>query len=63
VPSGVTAIAVLPFLDLAGSPDTTYLGLGMTDGLIADLAEVGSLKVISRSSGARPKARHDRSRI
>ena len=50
--SGVTAIAVLPFLDLAGSPDTTYLGLGMTDGLIADLAEVGSLKVISRSSGA-----------
>ena len=51
-PGGVTAIAVLPFLDLGGSPDTTYLGLGMTDGLIADLAEVGSLKVISRSSGA-----------
>jgi TolB-like protein len=43
---------VLPFLDLAGGPDTSYLGLGMTDGLIADLAQVGSLKVISRSSGA-----------
>ena len=48
----VTAIAVLPFQNLASSPDSSYLGEGMTEGLIADLAQIGSLKVISRSSGA-----------
>jgi serine/threonine-protein kinase len=52
-PSGlVSAVAVLPFEDLAGGADTSYLGEGMTDGLIADLAQIGSLKVISRESGA-----------
>jgi serine/threonine-protein kinase len=50
--SGVTAVAVLPFEDLGSSPDSSYLGEGMTEGLTADLAGVGSLKVISRSSGA-----------
>ena len=49
---GTNAVAVLPFADLAGSPDAPYLGEGITDGLIADLAQIGSLKVISRSSGA-----------
>jgi eukaryotic-like serine/threonine-protein kinase len=48
----LTAVAVLPFQDVAGDPDSSYLGEGMTEGLIADLAEIGSLKVISRSSGA-----------
>ena len=42
---------MLPFDDF-GNPDSSYLGEGMTDGLIADLAQIGSLKVISRSSGA-----------
>ena len=46
------AVAVLPFQEVAGGPDSSYLGEGMTEGLIADLAEIGSLKVISRSSGA-----------
>jgi serine/threonine-protein kinase len=50
--SRVTAVAVLPFEDLVSGPDSAYLGEGMTDGLIADLAQVGSLKIISRSSGA-----------
>jgi len=49
--AGVTAIAILPFQDLTSSPDSSYLGAGMTDGLVADLAQVGSLKVISRASG------------
>ena len=48
----VTAVAVLPFQDLASNPDSSYLGDGMTEGLIADLSQIGSLKVISRSSGA-----------
>jgi len=48
----VSAVAVLPFQDVASGPDSSYLGDGMTEGLIADLAEIGSIKVISRSSGA-----------
>ena len=48
----VTAVAVLPFQDLAAGPDSSYLGEGMTEGLTADLAQIASLKVISRSSGA-----------
>ena len=49
-PNTITALAVLPFEDF-GNPDSSYLGQGMTDGLIADLAQIGSLKVLSRSSG------------
>ena len=48
----VRSVAVLPFQDLAGSQDSSYLGVGMTDGLTADLAEIGSLKVLSRSSAS-----------
>jgi len=48
----VRSVAVLPFQDLSSSPDSSYLGTGMTDGLTADLAQIGSLKVVSRSSGA-----------
>ena len=48
--SRVSAVAVLPFRDLASNPDSSYLADGMTEGLTADLAEIGSLKVISRSS-------------
>jgi serine/threonine-protein kinase len=51
-PGLATAVAVLPFQEIASGPDSSYLGTGMTDGLIADLAQIGSLKVISRSSGA-----------
>jgi serine/threonine protein kinase len=50
--SRVSAVAVLPFRDLASSPDSSYLADGMTEGLIADLAQIGSLKVISGSSGS-----------
>ena len=50
--SGVTAVVVLPFLDQSSQPDSSFLGEGMTEGLVADLAEVGALKVISRSSAA-----------
>ena len=50
LPGSPTAVAVLPFQDF-GNPDSSYLGQGMTDGLIADLAQIGSLKVLSRSSG------------
>ena len=51
-PRAVTAVAVLPFRDPASSPDSSYLAEGMTEGLIADLAQIGSLKVIAGSSGS-----------
>ena len=50
--SRARAIAVLPFQDLASNPDSAYLAAGMTEGLIADLSQIGSLKVISGSSGS-----------
>ena len=40
----VTAVAVLPFRDPASNPDSSYLADGMTEGLIADLAQIGSLE-------------------
>jgi len=46
-----TALAVLPFEEPSSGPDSSYLGQGMTEGLIAELAQIGSLKVISRASG------------
>jgi TolB-like protein/cytochrome c-type biogenesis protein CcmH/NrfG len=48
----VTAVAVLPFQDPQGDTTVSYLGDGMTEGLIADLSQIGSLKIISRQSGA-----------
>ena len=51
-PRAVTAVAVLPFRDPASNPDSSYLADGMTEGLIADLAQIGSLKVIAGSSGS-----------
>jgi serine/threonine-protein kinase len=46
------SVAVLPFQDLANDSASSFLGEGMTEGLLADLAGVGSIKVISRESGA-----------
>ena len=44
------SIAVLPLNNLSGDPSEEFFADGMTDQLITDLAEVGSLRVISRTS-------------
>src|SRR5579863_2566857 len=46
----IRSIAVLPLANLSGDPSEEFFADGMTDQLITDLAEVGSLRVISRTS-------------
>ena len=48
--SRLNSIAVLPLANLSGDPSEEFFADGMTDQLITDLAEVGSLRVISRTS-------------
>ncbi len=49
-PPRIGSLAVLPLANLSGDADQEYFSDGMTDALITDLAEIGSLKVISRTS-------------
>jgi TolB-like protein/DNA-binding winged helix-turn-helix (wHTH) protein len=46
----IHSIAVLPLSNLSGNPSEEFFSDGMTDQLITDLAKVGSLRVISRTS-------------
>ncbi|HXJ11762.1 MAG TPA: winged helix-turn-helix domain-containing protein [Candidatus Limnocylindrales bacterium] len=46
----IHSIAILPLENLSGDPNQEYLADGMTDALITGLAQVSSLRVISRTS-------------
>src|SRR5262245_19571120 len=46
----ITSLVVLPLENLSGDPSQEYLADGMTDALIGDLAKIGALRVISRTS-------------
>jgi TolB-like protein len=54
-PPAIRSLAVLPLENLTGDPSQEYFADGMTDALITDLAQIGSLRVISRTSVARSK--------
>ena len=46
----VRSLAVLPLQNLSGDPTQEYFADGMTEELITELAELGSIRVISRTS-------------
>jgi len=48
--SRIQSLAVLPFTNLSQNPDQEYFVAGMHDALIAELAQIGALRVISRTS-------------
>ena len=51
----VGSIAVLPLDNLSGKTDEEYFADGVTDALIGDLAKIGALRVISRTSSMQYK--------
>lgn len=53
--SQIRSLAVLPLDNLSGDPEQEYFADGMTDALITDLAQIGALRVISRTSSMQYK--------
>jgi TolB-like protein len=49
-PPQIRSLAVLPLQNLSGDSSQEYFSEGITDALITDLAQIESLKVISRTS-------------
>ncbi len=51
--SHIESVAVLPFKNLSGDPEQDYFADAMMETLISDLANTGSLTVVSRTSAMR----------
>ena len=55
----VSAVAVLPFINLSADAETDYFAAGITDDVIAHLSKIRALKVISRTSVMQFKERKE----
>jgi eukaryotic-like serine/threonine-protein kinase len=55
--AGVRSVAVLPFANTGGDPETEYLSDGISEALINSLSRLPQLKVIARSSSFRYKGK------
>ncbi len=53
----INSVAVLPFANASGDPNTEYLSDGITEGIIDRLSGLPNVKVISRTSAFRYKKR------
>jgi TolB-like protein/tetratricopeptide (TPR) repeat protein len=51
----IQSLAVLPLVNLSGDPAQDYFTDGITEALIANLARIGELRVVSRTSAMRYK--------
>jgi TolB-like protein/DNA-binding winged helix-turn-helix (wHTH) protein/Tfp pilus assembly protein PilF len=56
--ANIQSLAVLPLENLSGDPSQDYFADGMTDELITNLGQIGSLRVISRTSVMRYRGVH-----
>src|SRR5213082_1268789 len=63
LPISQKSIAVLPLLNESGDPKDDYFSDGLSEELIAALAQIRELKVIGRSSSFRFKDRKEESKI
>lgn len=54
-PRQIDSIVVLPLENLSGGPSEDYFADGLTEALITDLAKLGALRVISRTSAMQYK--------
>ena len=55
IPCRIASLAVLPLANLSGDPEQDFFTDGITEAVIAELAKIASLRVVSRASVMRYK--------
>jgi TolB-like protein/DNA-binding winged helix-turn-helix (wHTH) protein/Tfp pilus assembly protein PilF len=55
--TAIESVAVMPFVNVSGDPNTEYLSDGLSDRIINDLSQLPNLKVISLNSVLRYKGK------
>jgi serine/threonine protein kinase/Tfp pilus assembly protein PilF len=56
-PGAIDSLAVLPFVNVGGAPDSEYLSDGITESLINNMSQLRSLRVSARSTVFRYKGK------